>query len=159
MFTGPAGSFAADYKVCRSINTYTTTMSLEDLPQDCFQLILSLTSPRDASRSSLVSLSIRAMADSDSVWEKFLPEDYAEILSRLVTPIPYSSNKDLFIKLCDPNLIDGGKKMFSIEKSTGKKCYILIKCKGSFNYMGVQSSLLVLEALAACLRIKICRGC
>ncbi|KAL6142569.1 hypothetical protein ACLB2K_060848 [Fragaria x ananassa] len=125
MFTGAAVSFAADYKVCMSINAYTATMSLEDLPQDCFQLILSLTSPRDACRSSLVSFSIRAMADSDSVWEIFLPEDCSEIMSRLVTPIPYSSNKDLFIKLCDPNLIDGGKKMFSIEKSTGKKCYIL----------------------------------
>ncbi|KAM5561113.1 F-box protein PP2-B15-like [Rosa sericea] len=101
------------------------TMSLEDLPQDCFEQILSLTSPGDACRSSLVSSSIRAMADKDSLWGMFLPSDYSAILSRLVTPIPYSSNKDLFIRLCRPNLIDCGKKMFSIEKSTGKKCYML----------------------------------
>ncbi|XP_050380296.1 F-box protein PP2-B15-like [Argentina anserina] len=101
------------------------TMSLEDLPQDCLKQILSLTSPGDACRSSLVSLSIRAMTDSDTVWKKFLPSECSDILSRLVTPIPYSSNKDLFIRLCNPTLIDGGTKMFSIERSTGKKCYML----------------------------------
>ncbi|BBH06516.1 phloem protein 2-B15 [Prunus dulcis] len=101
------------------------TMNLDHLPEDCFAHILSFTSPGDACHCSLVSWSFRTMADLDSVWEKFLPSDHAEILSRLVCPITYSSNKELFIKLCRPNLIDGGKKMFSIEKSTRKKCYML----------------------------------
>ncbi|PON52546.1 F-box domain containing protein [Trema orientale] len=81
------------------------------LPEDCFANILSLTSPQDACRSSLVSSCVYSMADSDSVWEKFLPSDYREILSRLLFPVVYSSNKELFFRLCSPCLIDGGKKI------------------------------------------------
>lgn len=86
-------------------------MNLDHLPEDCFAHILSFTSPGDACRCSLVSWSFRTMADLDSVWEKFLPSDHAEILSRLVCPITYSSNKELFIRLCSRNLIDGSKKV------------------------------------------------
>lgn len=90
-------------------------MSLELLPEDCFAHILSLTSPADACRSSLVSLSLHFIADSDSVWEKFLPSDYKEIISRLVTPIVYSSVKELFLSLCNPCPMDGGNKVRSFQ--------------------------------------------
>ncbi|KAB2621569.1 F-box protein PP2-B15-like [Pyrus ussuriensis x Pyrus communis] len=100
-------------------------MNFDHLPEDCCAHILSFTSPGDACRSSLVSSSFRATADADSVWRKFLPSDHKQILSRFVSPIACSSSKDLFMKLCSPNLIDGGDKMFFIEKSTGKKCYML----------------------------------
>ncbi|XP_062084870.1 F-box protein PP2-B15-like [Humulus lupulus] len=100
-------------------------MNLDQLPEDCFAHILSLTSPQDACRSSLASSCVRAMADSDSLWDHFLPSDYKEILSRLVFPVVYSSNKELFFRLCSPCLIDGGKKIFWIEKSTNKKCIML----------------------------------
>ncbi|EXB60972.1 Putative F-box protein [Morus notabilis] len=86
-------------------------MDLDLLPGDCFAHILSLTSPRDACRSSLVSSSVRSMADLDSVWQKFLPSDYEEIIASLVSPVVYSSNKELFLRLCSPCLIDGGKKV------------------------------------------------
>lgn len=86
-------------------------MNLDELPEDCLAHILSLTSPQDACRSSLVTSSVRSMADSDNVWEKFLPLDYKEILSRLVFHVAYSSNKELFFNLCSPCLIDGGKKV------------------------------------------------
>ncbi|KAK8651542.1 hypothetical protein V6N13_141141 [Hibiscus sabdariffa] len=100
-------------------------MNLDILPEDCFAHILSLTSPIDACRISIISSSIRISADSDNVWEKFLPSDYREILSKLRHPLIYSSKKELFLKLCIPRLIDGGDKTFSIEKSTGKKRYML----------------------------------
>ena len=86
-------------------------MNFDLLPEDCFAHILSLTSPRDACRSSQVSSSVRSLADSNSVWQKFLPSDYREILSRLAFPLVYSSNKELFLVLCSPCLIDGGKKV------------------------------------------------
>ncbi|KAK1581228.1 hypothetical protein Q3G72_004144 [Acer saccharum] len=85
-------------------------MSLDFLPEDCFAHILSFTSPSDACRLSLVSSMARSAADSDNVWEKFLPSDYQEILSRLVWKVVYSSKKDLFFRLCYPHLIDGGRK-------------------------------------------------
>ncbi|XVF31414.1 hypothetical protein REPUB_Repub16aG0144000 [Reevesia pubescens] len=100
-------------------------MNLDLLPEDCFAHILSLTSPIDACRISLVSSVIRISANSDNLWEKFLPSDYREILSRLLHPLVYSSKKELFLNLCNSHLIDGGNKTFSLEKSSGKKCYVL----------------------------------
>ncbi|KAK0598906.1 hypothetical protein LWI29_000603 [Acer saccharum] len=111
-------------------------MSLDFLPEDCFAHILSFTSPSDACRLSLVSSMARSAADSDNVWEKFLPSDYQEILSRLVWKVVYSSKKDLFFRLCYPHLIDGGRKSFSIEKSTSKKLYMLSARELSITWAG-----------------------
>ncbi|XP_054783686.1 F-box protein PP2-B15-like isoform X1 [Prosopis cineraria] len=98
---------------------------MEILPDDCLAHIFSLTSPRDVGQSSVISSTARSMANSDIIWEKFLPPNYHEILSRLVAPLIYSSKKDLFLSLSKPLPIDQGNKMFSIEKSTGKICYVL----------------------------------
>lgn len=94
-------------------------MSLDLLPDDCFAHIISLTSPNDACRLSLVSLSVYSIANLDSLWMRFLPSDYREILTRFVDPVVFSSNKELFMRLCSPRLIDGGKKV---------KCLVEIKC-------------------------------
>ncbi|KZV19468.1 hypothetical protein F511_31838 [Dorcoceras hygrometricum] len=99
---------------------------IESLPEDCVVHVLSFTSPRDACRSSAVSSFFREAADSDLTWRKFLPADYAEIISRSVRDMEFSSMKDLFLKLSStPLLIDGGRKTFSIDKYTNKKCYML----------------------------------
>ncbi|KAF5729275.1 hypothetical protein HS088_TW21G01438 [Tripterygium wilfordii] len=100
-------------------------MVLDQLPADCSANILSLTSPRDVGRFSVISSTLQSMADSDAVWNKFLPSDWQQILCRLVNSVDYSSKKDLFLRLCIPQLIDGGKKTFSLEKATGRKCYML----------------------------------
>ncbi|KAF8369833.1 hypothetical protein HHK36_032144 [Tetracentron sinense] len=95
------------------------------LPEDCISHILSFTSPRAVSISSLVSSIFQSASESDVIWEKFLPSDYQEILSRSVSPVPFSSKKELYFRLCDSILMDAGLKTFSLEKSTSKKCYIL----------------------------------
>ncbi|KAK2966390.1 hypothetical protein RJ640_013700 [Escallonia rubra] len=100
-------------------------MKLDLLPEDCIAHVLSCTSPRDACGSSLVSSAVRSAAGSNVVWEKFLPSDYHEIMSRLVFPVAFTTKKDLFTKLSTPLLIDGGKKTFTIDKPTSKKCYML----------------------------------
>ncbi|KDP38872.1 hypothetical protein JCGZ_05029 [Jatropha curcas] len=91
------------------------------LPEGCVSKILSFTSPLDVCRSSLVSSDFRSAMDSDAVWERFLPVDYHDILSRLVTPLKFSSKKELYLRLCEPVLIDAGRKSFKLEKSSGKK--------------------------------------
>ncbi|KAL4637974.1 hypothetical protein ACB092_03G117600 [Castanea dentata] len=100
-------------------------INLDLLPEDCFAHIMSLTSPQDVCRTAFVSSLIRYMADSDTVWEKFLPSNFEEILSRLVSPLAYSSKKELLSRLSKPQLIDGGRKIFSVEISSNKKCYML----------------------------------
>ncbi|MED6161766.1 hypothetical protein PIB30_063841 [Stylosanthes scabra] len=99
---------------------------MEQVAEDCFAQILSFASPQEACSLCVVSRMVQSMADSDTVWEKFLPLDYGEIVSRIVAPsMPCSSKKDLFVTLCTPQLIDHGNKTFWIEKRTGKICYQL----------------------------------
>ncbi|RZC47454.1 hypothetical protein C5167_040398 [Papaver somniferum] len=102
--------------------------NLERLPEGCISDILSLTSPADVCRSSLVSTLFKSAADSDALWERFLPADYQDIISRALHPFPSAalSKKGLFYRLSDnPLLIDGGLKTFQLEKSSGKKCFML----------------------------------
>ncbi|KAJ6414058.1 hypothetical protein OIU84_006801 [Salix udensis] len=95
------------------------------LPEGCVSSILSFTSPQDACKSSLVSTIFQSAADSDIVWERFLPVDYEDIVSKSNVRFKFSSKKELFLHLCNSLLIDGGRKSFRIEKSSGKKSFIL----------------------------------
>ncbi|KAJ4835373.1 hypothetical protein Tsubulata_021310 [Turnera subulata] len=100
-------------------------MEFNRLPEGCISTILSFTSPQDACRSSLVSTTFQSAAESDVTWQKFLPPDSADIISQSVTPLKFSSKRQLFHLLCNPVLIDGGRKSFKIEKSFGKMSYVL----------------------------------
>ncbi|KAM0040458.1 putative phloem protein [Helianthus debilis subsp. tardiflorus] len=95
------------------------------LPEDCISIVLSLTSPPDASRFMLVSSSLRSAAESDIVWDRFLPSDLPRILSRSHTQLNVSSKKELYFQLCDSILMDGGIRSFSLDKVSGRKCWIL----------------------------------
>ncbi|KAG8369093.1 hypothetical protein BUALT_Bualt15G0114300 [Buddleja alternifolia] len=90
------------------------------LPEDCVSRVLSLTSPKDACRMLVVSTEFRIPAESNVVWDKFVPSD---IVSS--TTLKFSSKKELFFILSNSILIDGGYKAFALEKSTGRKSYIL----------------------------------
>ncbi|GLT28423.1 hypothetical protein SLA2020_033580 [Shorea laevis] len=99
------------------------TLDFHALPADCFAAIISLTSPLDACRLSLVSPFFNSVASSDAVWVKFLPVDYQNLFP---APHSVSSLKDLYLNLCDhPVLIEDGKKSFSLDKRSGQKCYML----------------------------------
>ncbi|KAL7105441.1 hypothetical protein ACP275_07G044600 [Erythranthe tilingii] len=97
------------------------------LPEGCIANIISFTSPKDACTAAAVSVGLKSAVESDTVWERFLPPDYVEIVSGSTSPVAaYSSKKELFFLLCDsPLLLDGGKLSLRLDKSTGKKCYML----------------------------------
>lgn len=96
------------------------------LPEGCISNIISLTSPQDACSASVISVGFKSASESDTVWEKFLPSDYEEIISNSVSPLNYATKKDLYCHLChSPILINNGKLSFRLSKSTGKKCYML----------------------------------
>ncbi|KAF5957248.1 hypothetical protein HYC85_004473 [Camellia sinensis] len=105
----------------KTISGLYSTMLLDD----CVSTILSNTLPLDACRSLSVSSSFRSAANSGIVWERLLPSDYEDIVSRSITPLKFSSKKEIFVCLCDPILTDGGNKSFALEKSIGLKSYIL----------------------------------
>ncbi|KAF8117528.1 hypothetical protein N665_0009s0052 [Sinapis alba] len=96
---------------------------LDSLPEDFISKIVSLTSPRDACVAATVSKAFESAANTNVVWEKFLPPEYESLVpsSRNV-----SSKKKMYLTLCDePVLIDDGTKSFWLEKATGKKCIML----------------------------------
>ncbi|PHU01436.1 hypothetical protein BC332_31223 [Capsicum chinense] len=96
------------------------------LPEGCVSNILSFTSPKDVAISSATSWGFNSAAFSDVIWNKFLPDDYEDVISRYVSPQIFPSKKELYFSLCDsPILIDGGKLSFSLEKKTGKKCFMI----------------------------------
>ncbi|KAG2264455.1 hypothetical protein Bca52824_071534 [Brassica carinata] len=96
----------------------------DTLPEDCISMVIYRTSPRDACVVASVSKTVKSAAESDLVWEKFLPQDY----SSLVPPrsVDFSSKKEIYMSLADDSvLIDDGKKSIWLEKGSGKKCYML----------------------------------
>ncbi|XP_024460479.1 putative F-box protein PP2-B12 isoform X2 [Populus trichocarpa] len=105
-------------------------MSLNELPEGCIATALSFTTPQDVGRLSVVSPMFMLAAVSDVVWERFLPRDLESILStspdgsRLMASA--ASKKELYFSLCEnPVLVGNGRKSFSLEKKSGKKCYRL----------------------------------
>ncbi|KAL9305509.1 F-box protein PP2-B15 [Arabidopsis thaliana] len=96
------------------------------LPEACVATILSFTTPADTISLAAVSSVFRVAGDSDFVWEKFLPTDYCHVISRSTDPHRiFSSKKELYRCLCESILIDNGRKIFKIEKLSGKISYIL----------------------------------
>lgn len=88
--------------------------------------IISFTTPTDAIRSSVISRGFKSAAESDVVWDKFLPSDHQHILSRSVSPLVFHNKKDLYFKLSHSTiLLDEGKLSFWLDKTNGKKCYLL----------------------------------
>ncbi|KAF9681536.1 hypothetical protein SADUNF_Sadunf05G0011800 [Salix dunnii] len=82
-------------------------MQFRKLPEGCVSTILSFTSPQDACKSSLVSTIFESAAESGIVWERFLPVDYQDIVSKSRVCFKFSSKKELFLHLCNSLLIDG----------------------------------------------------
>ncbi|WOH04614.1 hypothetical protein DCAR_0624025 [Daucus carota subsp. sativus] len=100
-----------------------SNLSFNMLPEDCVSSIISFTSPTDACKP--VSSFFRLAAGSDLVWKRFLPSDYLSIVEDSVVPLHFSSLKELFFRLCETTIIDGGRKSFSLDKLSGSKSYII----------------------------------
>jgi len=97
---------------------------LPDLPESCISAILSFTTPRDICRLSVVSKLFKSVAYSDFLWNKFLPKECSQIVSRAGLPIS-TSKRELYARLVNSILIDGGTKMAWLERSTAKMGYML----------------------------------
>ena len=84
------------------------------LPEGCISDIVSLTSPKDACRLGAVSHIFHAAAESNAVWERFLPSDYQAIIARSSSSdsLNFCSKKQIYLSLSDnPILIDDNKKV------------------------------------------------
>lgn len=103
------------------------------LPEGCIVDTVSLTTPVDACQLALVASSFRLIADSDAVWERFLPSEYQLFVSRAMTQrghnrdlLSNSSKKELYQYICDhPLLIAGDGMSISLDKWTAKWCFMI----------------------------------
>ncbi|XP_062010957.1 F-box protein PP2-B10-like [Rosa rugosa] len=101
-----------------------TVLDLQALPEGCIANIISFTTPRDACRLSSLSRIFMSAAESDTIWFKFIPPEIHSPLSPLYCLS--KSKKELYLALCDsPALIDEGKMSLSLDKWSGKKCYMI----------------------------------
>lgn len=110
-------------RICDEGSQASGTLDLSSIPCDWLATIISFTTPPDACTLSVVSTFFKMAADSDTVWTKFLPPDYHHLIPASLANLP---KKHLYLTLCDnPVLIENGKKSFSLDKKSGKKCYML----------------------------------
>ncbi|KAL5230695.1 hypothetical protein ABZP36_029471 [Zizania latifolia] len=100
-----------------------------DLPGACLADVIALTSPRDACRLAAVSPLFRAAAESDAVWDRFLPADVNRAILPGLAPAPAPTGqkkKVVYLGLCDkPVPVDDGSMMVWLEKESGAKCFAL----------------------------------
>lgn len=98
-------------------------MNFLDLQEECIATVISFTIPHNACRISPVSKLLRSAADSNAVWERFLPSDPRLVNDHSLYRV---SNKQLFLRLCEsPLFIDDGRTSFWMEKRSRKKCRML----------------------------------
>ncbi|XP_057423028.1 putative F-box protein PP2-B12 [Lotus japonicus] len=97
-----------------------------ELSEGCIADILCHTTPLDVARISVISKIFCYAADSDTIWDQFLPSDYHSIISLSPSLANAPSKKAIYLALFDhPIIIDQGKKSFQLVRKSGKKCYML----------------------------------
>lgn len=86
---------------------------LSFLPEGVIANVLSFTTPIDACTAAAVSRVFNAAAQSDFVWDRFLPPDWDVLISHRKSFDPLSSSKkDIFFSLCNnPVPIDDRNKV------------------------------------------------
>ncbi|XP_044486306.1 F-box protein At2g02240-like [Mangifera indica] len=91
------------------------------LPEEYISDAIFYTCARDACKFAVVSTVFKSAADSDAVWEKFLPSDYQEIISGSATPSMLTaqlSRKDPYLHRChNPIIINNGTMWSSLQES------------------------------------------
>ncbi|KAK0582580.1 hypothetical protein LWI29_027299 [Acer saccharum] len=85
---------------------------LLSLPEGYIAAVISFTSPREACHLACVSTTFRSVADSDVVWDRFLPHEYSSSWSSSSTTWSSLSKKELYFCTC-LNLIHKGKLVIS----------------------------------------------
>ncbi|CAI8603231.1 unnamed protein product [Vicia faba] len=102
---------------------------IQELAEGCIAAILCRTSPVDAGRFSVLSKTFRSAADSDAVWNQFLPSE-SNFVASVVSQFPSLANaptkKAFYLALSDhPIITDDGQKSVQLDKKTGKFRYML----------------------------------
>jgi len=93
-------------------------MSLSELPEDVLTSIFGHTSPWDAMRLAGVCSSFKRAAESNTLWQSFLPCDYETVLAAVGSENP--TKKEIVMSLVDGVFLDFGmQKYMLLPRSRG----------------------------------------
>ncbi|CAE6077692.1 unnamed protein product [Arabidopsis arenosa] len=108
----------------RNGDVYSTKPRLVDLPENCVALIMTQLDPPEICRLARLNRMFRRASSADFIWEAKLPSNYRVIAHKVFDEITLRKliKKDLYAKLCRPNLFDDGTKELWIDKNTGRLC-------------------------------------
>ncbi|KAI9180243.1 hypothetical protein LWI28_002705 [Acer negundo] len=108
----------------KSFSSLVVMIEMLALPEGCIATVISFTIPRDAYRLACVSTTFRSTADSDVVWDRFLPPEYSSSSSSSFTTWSALWKKELYFRTCH-NLIHNGNMIFWFDLLSGKNCYMI----------------------------------
>lgn len=104
-----AGSEAYAGKLC----------GLEDVPENCITAMFMYMEPPEICILARVNRSFHRASRSDTVWEHKLPLNYKFLVRRILEDQQVgekdkviSRTKEIYARLCQPNLFDAGTKVF-----------------------------------------------
>lgn len=97
----------------RNGDVYSMKPRLVDLPENCVALIMTRLDPPEICRLARLNRVFHRASSADFIWESKLPSNYRAIAQKVFDEITLSKliKKDLYAKLCRPNLFDGGTKV------------------------------------------------
>ncbi|GAU50095.1 hypothetical protein TSUD_28830 [Trifolium subterraneum] len=103
---------------------------IQDLPEDCIADILSRTTPVDTCRFSVISKTFRSAADSDVVWNRFLPSN-SNLIDSIISRSPSLTNiptkKALYLALSDRPVIMGHDSLKLLSFVNRDVCWLEIR--------------------------------
>ena len=85
----------------------------EKLPQECIEEVVWRVGPMEACRLSAVCKRFLSAAESDLVWDRFLPSDYRQLRDRAdaLPNMKFAHKKDLFLFLIGNHVSMDGNTM------------------------------------------------
>lgn len=94
---------------------------LEDVPENCITAMFMYMEPPEICLLARVNRSFHRASRSDMVWEHKLPRNYKFLVQRILEDQQQEGRKDklisrkkeIYAKLCRPNLFDAGTKVLS----------------------------------------------
>ncbi|CAA0831527.1 F-box protein PP2-A13 [Striga hermonthica] len=102
---------------------------LGDLPESCVASVLVYLDPPQICRMAMLNRAFRGASSADFVWESKLPLNYGDVIDKVFEKddgfCKGLCKRDIYSRLCRPNLLDGGTKKVWLDKSTGKTCTLV----------------------------------
>ncbi|KAK4283149.1 hypothetical protein QN277_000133 [Acacia crassicarpa] len=100
---------------------------LGDIPESCISSLLMNFDPPDICKLARVNRAFHRASSADFIWESKLPSTYKFLAQKVLSDhdIETMTKKEIYAKLCHPNLIHGSTKEIWLDKCSGQVCLLI----------------------------------